>query len=145
MDEARIDKILKPANNGNPQELPFFKEGVSAGFPSPAEDFIEGSLSIDDLLIKHPNSTYLLRVVGDSMIRAGIYTGDILVVDRSVEPSENAIVIATIDGEFTVKRLKTISGVPCLVAENANYKPFVLKTGMELVIWGVVVGVIRKL
>ena len=87
-------------------KIPYFEGGVSAGFPSPAEDYMDGKLDLNNLLINNPSSTYYVRVVGDSMKNAGIISGDLLVVDRSLEITNNCIVVAFLDGEFTVKRIK---------------------------------------
>jgi len=101
-------------------KLPLFLSSVKAGFPSPADDFVETRLDLNEYLIDHPEATFFVRVSGDSMIRAGIHTGDILIVDRSLEPKNNDIVIAIIDGEFTVKRLKKYGDRVFLVPENPN-------------------------
>ena len=89
----------------NSQSVPLFQDPISAGFPSVAEDYIENSLDLNELIIKHPASTFFVRVQGDSMRGAGILSGDILVVDRSLEASNNKIIVAIVNGEFTVKRL----------------------------------------
>ena len=121
-----------------------FSHKVPAGFPSPANDFIEKTLSLDDLLIEHPIATFFVKVTGDSMKNAGILSGDTLVVDRSREPTDKCIVVAVVNGELTVKRLvKKYSQIE-LHAENPSYLPLTFKNEEELVIWGVVVGVVRK-
>lgn len=117
---------------------------VMAGFPSPAEDFLECGLDLNDYLIKHPAATFFVRVEGDSMVGAGIHTGDILIVDRSLEPRHNSVVIAVIDGDFTVKKLKKEKGKIFLMPENENYSPIEL-SDQELIIWGVVTNVIHEL
>ena len=144
MDEIKIDGIFKFEPKGK-LKLPIYTEGVSAGFPSPADDFVGYSLDLNELLIKHPLSTFLVTVSGNSMINAGIRSGDILIVDKACEPGDGKIVIAVIDGEFTVKRLKIIQGVPCLVPENPDYPIIQMKESMELMIWGVVTSVIHVL
>lgn len=125
--------------------LPFYQHSVSAGFPSPAEDEIEEKLDLNELLIKHPVSTFFLRVSGSSMIKAGIHHNDILVVDRSIEPSHGKIVIASLNGELTVKRLCREGGKIRLLAENDAYAPIEITEGIELHIWGVVTNVIHPL
>lgn len=123
--------------------LPYVLSHVPAGFPSPADDFIEGSLDLNDY-IEHPAATYFVRAEGDSMMGAGIYDGDLLIVDRSLEPKNGSIVIASVMGELTVKRLKRISnGVWLLVPENPNYPTIPLPE--ESQIWGVVKNSVRDL
>lgn len=144
MSEIKVDGIFK----FEPKDklvLPMFTEGVSAGFPSPADDFVGHRLDLNELLIKHPLATFLVTVSGNSMINAGIHSGDILVVDKACEPADGKIVIAIIDGDFTVKRMKMIQGVPCLVPENPDYPIIKMKGNMELMIWGVVTSVIHML
>jgi len=126
-------------------KLPLFLSSVKAGFPSPADDFVETRLDLNEYLIDHPEATFFVRVSGDSMIRAGIHTGDILIVDRSLEPKNNDIVIAIIDGEFTVKRLKKYGDRVFLVPENPNYKLIEIKPESDFLIWGVVKYVIHAL
>ncbi|HRS01721.1 MAG TPA: translesion error-prone DNA polymerase V autoproteolytic subunit [Bacteroidota bacterium] len=125
--------------------LPLFLESVSAGFPSPADDYLEGKLDLNDFLIPNPPATFLVHVTGDSMIGAGIYSGDLLIVDRSVEPHNRNIVIAVLDGELTVKRLIMEKNEIKLVAENINYKPIKITEQMQFEIWGVVRTVIHSL
>ena len=119
---------------------------VQAGFATWAEDGIEKDLSIDDYLIKHANATFLVRVAGESMIEAGILPGDVLVVDRSMTAVSGQIVIAVVDGEMTVKRyVRTRSGAVELRAENKKFPKVIVPAGAEVIIWGVVTGVVRKL
>lgn len=126
-------------------KIPLYSSSVSAGFPSPAEDYIEEHLDLNDYLIKHPAATFMVRAVGDSMINAGIHENDILIVDRSLTPVHGRIVIAAIDGQLTVKRLcKNKSGKYQLVAENPKYKPIELNDNSETHIWGVVTSVIHS-
>jgi DNA polymerase V len=124
---------------------PLFMASVSAGFPSPAEDYIEGRLDLNRHLIKHPAATFFVRVAGDSMIDAGIHPGDILVVDRAIEPADNNVVIAVIDGELTVKRIAQRGRELFLVADNRHYPPLQIQEEMEFEIWGVVTSVIHHL
>jgi DNA polymerase V len=123
---------------------PYFKNGVSAGFPSPAADYLQRNLSLDEHVTRHASSTYYIRVYGRSMIYANIFDGDILVVDRAITAFHDAIVVAIIDGEFTVKRmLKTESGIT-LKAENPAYPPIHIIEGMDFEVWGVVTHVLHK-
>ena len=115
---------------------------IQAGFPSPAEDFEVEKLSLADLMVKHPNATYLMRVKGNSM-EPEIHSGDIVVVDRLIEPRNGTIIITSLDGEFVLKRLKICKLCVYLVADNPNYSPIELKKGQELRVWGVVIGIAR--
>jgi len=126
-------------------ELPFYTEKLSAGFPSPASDYTERSLDLNEYLIKNPSATFFVEITGDSMINAGIHSGDILIVDRSLEARHDKIVVAVINGEFTVKRLSWLKGKVKLVPENSLYKPIEIKEGMEFEIWGVATTVIHRL
>ena len=123
---------------------PYFSAGVSAGFPSPADDFIEKNLDLNDHLINNKDATFYVRVIGDSMIGAGISDGDLLIVDKSLTAKNNSIVIAIVNNEFTVKRLRIANGLASLIPENPNYKPIEFRDGQELSIWGVVTNVIRS-
>ena len=127
------------------QQVPLFSNLVAAGFPSPAEDHIEATLSLDELCIRHPAATYLLRAAGDSMQGAGIFDGDVLVVDRSIEPRIGMIVVATVRGDFTCKRLEAEAGQPVLRAENPRYPDIRIASGEELEVFGVVVAAVRRL
>lgn len=124
-------------------KIPLYGSSVQAGFPSPADDYIESHLDLNEYLVQHPASTFMVRAEGDSMIGAGIYSGDILVVDRSIEPSNDKIVIAALEGELTVKRLACKQGRVLLVAENPSYPPIEV-TDTDTIIWGVVTNVIHK-
>ncbi len=117
---------------------------VAAGFPSPADDHFEGPLDLNAHLVAHPAATFVVRVAGDSMLGAGIRDGDLLVVDRSREAVSGAIVVAVVDGELTVKRLRVDRRGVRLEAENPAYKPIVVREGAELTIWGVVAHAIRS-
>jgi DNA polymerase V len=125
--------------------LPLFGSKVQAGFPSPADDFQEGTLDLNEYLIKHPASTFFVRVAGDSMINAGIHPNDILIVDKSMTVSSGKIVIAVVNGEFTVKRYVKKQGKIFLEPENANFKSLEITTESEAQIWGVVTNVIHAL
>jgi len=125
-------------------EIPLFTAGVSAGFPSPADDFIDKKLDLNEFLISHPSATFFVRVEGTSMIEAGIHPGDILIVDKALEASPGNIVIALIEGEFTVKRFQRTEGRCFLLAENPSFKPIEITEGMRVEVWGVVTYVIHK-
>ena len=118
---------------------------VSAGFPSPAADYVDSRLDINEFLVRNPVSTFFFPVEGDSMEGAEIFDGDILVVDRSIKARHGHIVIAFIDGERLVKRLYDRAGKMALVAENPKYPPLVVREGNELTVWGVVVGRFKRM
>ena len=122
----------------------FIDTVVSAGFPSPAEDFTEQRLSLDKELVKNKNTTFFARVSGQSMIGAGLDDNDLLVIDRSLEPSNNKIAVCFLDGEFTVKRLKVSSEGVWLQPENPNYPIIKITEDNHFVIWGIVTNVIKK-
>ena len=119
--------------------------GISAGFPSPAGDFKEERISLDKELIKNKEATFFARVSGESMINAGLEDGDLIVIDRSIEPTNNKIAVCFIDGEFTVKRLLVKKNKIWLKPENTNYKAIEVNDDNELIIWGIVTNVIKKL
>ena len=123
--------------NSKIAHFPLLLSRVSAGFPSPADDFADHPLNINELIIKHPASTYFIRVSGDSMIGAGLFPGDIVVVDRSIKPTHNKVVVAMLDGDFTIKRLKARGGSLSLVADNPKYPPIFIKE-QAFEVWGVV-------
>lgn len=118
--------------------------GVRAGFPSPADDFLLKRIDLSDELIQHPEATFLMRIKGHSMAMAGIDDGDIVVVDRAVNPEHGKIVIACIDGEFTCKRLYMMDGITKLQAANPDYEDMVFKDGQTLEVWGVVTSCIKQ-
>ncbi len=124
--------------------IPLYMSGVAAGFPSPAEDLIDKRLDLNELMIKHPSATFLVRVEGTSMIDAGIHPGDILVVDRSLDAYNNCIAIVALDGEFTVKRIRKRKGRCYLVPENPDLEPIEISGDMTVEVWGVVTYVIHK-
>jgi DNA polymerase V len=125
--------------------LPLFLSRISAGFPSPADDYMEGKLSLDEHFVQRPEATFFLRVQGDSMIGAGVHNGDLLIVDKSLKAQHNSIVIAEIHGELTVKRLHHQGNVVLLLAENPAYRPIAITEESQLVIWGVVTNVVHNL
>jgi DNA polymerase V len=140
-------RVLHPMPKGvrRPLQLPLYVWAVRAGFPSPADDYIEGLIDLNQYLVHDEPGTFMVRVAGDSMRDAAILPGDILVVDRSLAPADGNIVVAEIDGEFTVKELRREFGRIALFAHNPAYPPILLREGQELVIFGVVTGLLRKL
>lgn len=127
-------------------KLPLYGNKVPAGFPSPADDYIEQVIDLNELAIANPAATFFVRAKGTSMIQAGIQDNAILVVDRSIEPTSGRIVIAAVNGEFTVKRLKKTSGGEImLMPENPAYEPIYVKEGSEVSVWGVVTFVLNAL
>lgn len=137
--------VLRPADAPTVVPLPLFGHTIRAGFPSPADDYVQDSIDLNAHLIRHKAATFLLRVRGDSMVGAGIHDGDLLVVDRSLEPTHDRVVIAVLDGELTVKRLWRRDGCLRLLAENSAYAPLEVGPDQDLVIWGVVTNVIHAL
>lgn len=125
-------------------ELPLYLSRVRAGFPSPADDFVEKKLDLNEFLIKHQAATFLIKVKGDSMTDANINSGDILIIDRSLEAKNKDVVLAVIDGEFTVKRINKINDKLFLVSENCNYSPIEISSSMDFEVWGVVKHVIHS-
>ncbi|EDP71172.1 putative UmuD/RumA DNA repair protein [Flavobacteriales bacterium ALC-1] len=122
----------------------FFDTGISAGFPSPADDFKEQRLSLDDELVKNKEATFYARVSGQSMIGAGLDDNDLLVIDRSLEPENNKIAVCFLDGEFTVKRLRVSEGEVWLQPENPDYPIIKISEENSFVVWGIVTNVIKK-
>jgi len=123
---------------------PVFLDKVSAGFPSPATDYMENKLDLNEYLITHPAATFIVKVSGSSMVNANIYSGDLLVVDRSITPKNNNIVIASIFGDLTVKKLKKKEKSFFLVSANEEYPSIEVKEEMECFIWGVVTYIIHE-
>ena len=141
---ARITGMY--AFEGRPGEpIPLVQSFVPAGFPSPADDYVEKDLDLNEYLVRHPAATFFVRVAGDSMIDAGIHHGDILIVDRSLDAEPGRVVIAVVEGEMLVKRLRRLGGRLALLSENENYPPLELREGVDLIIWGVVTYVIHPL
>ncbi len=134
-----------PYRQGSKQKLSFFMRSLPAGFPWPVEDSAETRLDLEELLIEHPTATFFVRVEGDSMTGAGILPNDILVVDRAIPPKEGAVVVAILDGEFTVKRLKREKNHLYLVAENPSYPPLAITPEHDFEVWGVVVYAIHSI
>ncbi len=125
-------------------QLPLYGSKVQAGFPSPADDYIEAHLDLNSHLVKHPAATFFVIASGDSMTGAGIQSGDMLIVDKSLEAAHGKIVIAAIDGELTVKRLARLHGRVQLLPENSSFQPIDITEEQDLVIWGVVTHVIHQ-
>lgn len=124
--------------------IPLYQSKIPAGFPSPAQDYVEQTLDLNELCIKRPAATYFVRVEGDSMIEAGIHPDDILVVDRSVTPQHGDVVIAQVNGEFTVKELALTPTVQ-LIPRNKAYPPITFTDDAELALFGVVTNIVRQM
>ena len=142
MANKKRTNIIKLLVNGKRLRIPLFSSLVEAGFASPADDFVEDYLDLNDLLVKREEATFFVRVAGRSMIDAGIQPDDILIVDRSLEAKHGKIVIAVIDGEVTVKRLSIYGGKVVLKAENTQYKDIPVNGALH--IWGVVTSIIHQ-
>ena len=125
--------------------LPLFLSRISAGLPSPADDYVESRLSLDEHFVQCPEATFFLRVQGDSMVGAGIHDGDFLIVDKSLEPRHGSLVIAEVHGELTVKKLYRKNSEISLLAENPTYRPIPINEESQLVVWGVVTEVVHTL
>lgn len=141
------DTFTRPALSLNNISLPLFSSKVAAGFPSPADEHVEKRLDPNDFLIDNEEATFFVTIEGQSMIDAGLLPGDKVVVDRSKNARKNHIVLAVVDGEFTIKRLsKDANGRPLLIPENSTgaYQPIQIKDGMQFEIWGVVTGAFRR-
>jgi DNA polymerase V len=144
---ARVTAVNQPTKNAG-QQLPLYAARPAAGFPAPGDDLVERVLDLNDLVVKHPSATFFVRVEGDSMTGAGIFSGDVLVVDRSIEACDGHIVVAAVNGELVVKRLslkKTSTGTLLqLESENDAYAPILLGEDESCFLWGVVVGSVRQ-
>ncbi|MBK79198.1 MAG: peptidase S24 [Flavobacteriaceae bacterium] len=143
MKKEKLNFLIPKKENNLGQWL--IDQGISAGFPSPADDFKEIRISLDKELVKNEEATFYARVSGDSMQGAGLENGDLLIIDRSIEPSNNKIAVCFVDGEFTVKRIKIESKKVYLIPENKKYSPIEINEENELIIWGIVTYVIKKL
>lgn len=126
-------------------ELPYVEEGISAGFPSPALDFVDLTIDLNKHLIKHPSATFYGRVKGKSLKNAGIGDGDLLIIDRSLEPANGKIAVCYIDGEFTAKRIQKTKNELWLMPENEDYSPIKIEEDHNLIIWGIVTHVIKSI
>ncbi|WP_374090897.1 LexA family protein [Methylomicrobium lacus] len=136
--------MLFPTRTPASVALPLFTGKVAAGFPSPADDYVEKSLDLNELLVQKPAATFFVRAQGESMLGAGIHPNDILVVDRSIEPVSGKIVICALNGELTVKRLERDGEQWKLKAENPAYADIAIHEELEMVIWGVVTNVVHS-
>ena len=143
MKKEKLNFLIPKKENNLGQWL--IDQGISAGFPSPADDFKEIRISLDKELVKNEEATFYARVSGDSMQGAGLENGDLLIIDRSIEPSNNKIAVCFVDGEFTVKRIKIESKKVYLIPENKKYSPIEINEENELIIWGIVTYDIKKL
>lgn len=143
--QHKAESILYLSHTQNKYTIPLYTHSVRAGFPSPADDYIETYLDLNTHLVKHPAATFFLKASGDSMIHAGIREGDLLVVDKSLEATPGKVVIAVVNGELTVKQLVRVNGGISLVSAKNNYKPIMVNADDELLIWGVVTHVIHAL
>lgn len=123
----------------------FVSSGIKAGFPSPAADFEENKISLDKIVVKNGATTFYAKASGDSMVGAGIDDGDILVIDRSLEPKNNKIAICLIDGGFTVKRISQVGDELYLLPENSLYQPIKIEEFNDFLIWGIVTYVVKKI
>ncbi|MBP3420145.1 MAG: translesion error-prone DNA polymerase V autoproteolytic subunit [Marinifilaceae bacterium] len=126
------------------QPIPFSENGVAAGFPSPAEDFMDMALDLNKELVRNPASTFYARVRGTSMIDEGINNGDLLIIDKSVEPHDGALAVCFIDGEFTLKRFRDMGDHALLMPANKEFKPIVVNRENDFQIWGIVRYLIKK-
>lgn len=131
-------------NTGEGYMIPYIHQGVSAGFPSPAMDFEDMKIDLNTELVKHPLSTYYGRVKGVSMRDAGIDDGDLLIIDKSIEPSDGRIAVCFLDGEFTAKRIRIKDRTVILYPENEAYQPIVVGPENDFVVWGIVTHVIKS-
>ena len=124
--------------------VPLFQTRIPAGFPSPADDYLDSCLDLNDLVVKHPAATFFVRVDGNSMVEAGIDSGDVLVVDRALQPGEDAIVVAVVNGDFTVKRIHRVDGRLFLAPANLSCDPIEITEEVDFTVWGVVTYVIHR-
>jgi DNA polymerase V len=127
------------------EPLTYVQTPVTAGFPSPADDYLQGRLNLQELLVQHPAATFFMRVAGDSMTPCGIFSGDVLVVDRSLTPKDGSVIIGELAGAFTVKRLRQAQGTIMLMSDNPAYPPITVTADIEFAVWGVVTHVIHGL
>ena len=143
MKKERIS-FLKPKKSDQLGQW-MIEQGISAGFPSPADEFKEIRISLDKELVKNTESTFYAKVTGDSMIEAGLDDGDLLIIDKSLDPESGKIAVCFLDGEFTVKRITKREGKLYLKPENKNYEEIEINDGNELKIWGIATFVIKKI
>lgn len=136
--------VFFSVSNSSKTEIPLAESSISAGFPSPAEDFIDKSIDLNKIFIKNKDATFYARVKGDSMIDAGLNDGDLIIIDKSIDPQNNKIAVCFIDGEFTVKRIKIEKDCIWLVAANEKYKPIKVTKDNEFLIWGIVTTILKS-
>lgn len=138
--------IIQPLDASGNWDLSFADLGIRAGFPSPAQDYMSESINLNKELIRHPNSTFIARALGDSMRDCGISEGDLLVIDRAIEPQDGDIIVACIDGEFTLKKMKWANDNSCiwLVPANENYEPIKVTEENRFIVWGVLTYNIKR-
>lgn len=141
---SMIDDVMKFVESRG-YNFPLYGCAVQAGYPDVADDYVEKKVDLNELLVDNPSSTFLVRAVGESMINAGIYPGDILVVDRKIEAKHGKVVVAAIDGQLTVKRLCNNNQELFLMPENNDFKPIKIEKENNIFIWGVVTSVIHKI
>ena len=125
-------------------DIPLYGDAVPAGFPSPADDYLDMDLNLHDYLVQHPSATFCVKAIGDSMVDAGIKSSDVMVIDRALTPKNNDIILAVVDGEFTVKRIKKNDAALYLIPANENYRPVKITEDMDFQVWGVVTFIIHK-
>ncbi len=136
-------EIFKPDTSTH-VSLPYAEDGIQAGFPSPAQDYISEYIDLNTELVQHPAATFYGRVSGDSMIEEGIEPGDLLVIDRSLEPADGDLVVCCIDGDFTLKRIKLAPGAVWLIPSNESFDPILVTPDNRFEIWGVVSHTIKN-
>ena len=134
---------IHPVDVTSDLKLEMIEQGISAGFPSPAGDFLENPIDLNKVLIKHPSSTFFARVKGTSMINAGIGDGDLLVIDKSLDPQDGKIAVCYLEGEFTIKKLKKEGGKLYLMPANESYSPIKIEVETDFMIWGIVTTIIK--
>ncbi len=142
--ETKVSQVQSVDTTALVPAVTLYASAPAAGFPAPGDDMVEKSLNVHDLLVTHPESTFFVRVEGDSMEGAGIFSGDILVIDRSVTAGNGSIVVAAVNGEMVVKRLRINEQGSLLVSENEAYAPITIGDGEHCFIWGVVTGSVRQ-
>jgi DNA polymerase V len=140
-----VSYAARPPSASGTLELPLSIARVPAGFPSPAEDYLENSLDIAKYLVKRPKATFFMKVVGDSMVGVGINDGDLIVIDRADQVKDGSIVVARLNDEFVVKRFRVINGCPWLYPANDQYEPIEITEGADFEIWGCVTFAITSL
>lgn len=125
-------------------DITLYGDAVPAGFPSPADDYLDMDLNLHDYLVQHPSATFCVKAIGDSMVDAGIKSSDVMVIDRALTPKNNDIILAVVNGEFTVKRIKKNDDELYLIPANENYRPMKITEDMDFQVWGVVTFIIHK-